>query len=118
MDLGVKNDPPTTAVAMLSDSQESKEPKIHYPNFCIRDELAEKFAKEFEIKKDQEFEAVVKIKVSGWADEEYGKRVELSVMEIAPSGGKTGKSESKSESGETTETSSDEKPAISALLKG
>ena len=118
MDLGAKEELiPTTAMAMLSKPEENKEPKIRYPNFCLRDDLAEKFAQEFEIKKDQEFTAVVKLKVSGWSDQEYGKNVEFSVMELTPQGEKSGKSDKKAEAETAEETASEEKPAISALLK-
>jgi hypothetical protein len=59
-----------------------KEPKIVYPDFCVRDEAATKLLDEYECTLGEEIAATVRLRVSKLQSDEYGKCVGFEVIEI------------------------------------
>lgn len=79
--------------------------KPSYPNTCLTDAIAEAFEKQFGgVKVDQEFSLTVRVRVTGTNHNEYGKRIELALLEI-----EDGESEGESEEGDSAEEEKSEK---------
>jgi len=87
IDLGTKPEPPEAVGAPTKE-----EPKIQYPSFTLRDENVDKLKEEtgHDCQVDDVYLADVKLRVSGVRSDEYGKSIELEVVEmdeIEPEGG-------------------------------
>lgn len=88
-------------------------PDVTYPSFCLNDDVAKEFIEAHEINLGKEFEATVKLKVTGVRKDEYGQSVTFDVFELNTDG----ESSSKEEGGEEkNDKMKSKKPAINALL--
>lgn len=80
MDLGRKADSPE-GIPTASPAK-SKEPKMIYPQFDLRDKVVEAFDKEYDCEVDDVIEAKVKLRVSGVRKDEYGQSKTFEVLSI------------------------------------
>ena len=96
----------------LSDSPGIPDmPDVAYPSICLNDDVAKEFIEAHEIDLGKEFEATVKLKVTGVRKDEYGQSFD--VIELNTDG----ESSSKEEGGEEkNDKMKSKKPAINALL--
>jgi len=79
MELGRKaEDSPITTASPAK----GKEPKMVYPQFDLRDKVAEAFGKEYDCDVGDELTATVKLRVSGIRNDEYGQSKTFEVTEI------------------------------------
>lgn len=60
----------------------SKEPKMIYPQFDLRDKVSEAFGKEYDCDVGDTLTATVKLRVSGIRNDEYGQSKTFEVTEI------------------------------------
>jgi len=115
MDLGRKNETKGIEIS----AQAPQLPDVTYPSFCLNDDVATKFAEAYPIKKDGEFYARVKLKIAGWADRDYGKNIDINVLEIEPEDEAKGDKPDKKDDdddGEDKGKMKSDKPGIQAIL--
>lgn len=79
MDLGRKSEEPGIPTAAPS---KTKEPKMIYPQFDLRDKVVEAFDKAYDCEVDDVIEAKVKLRVSGVRKDEYGASKTFEVLSI------------------------------------
>jgi hypothetical protein len=82
MNLGKETKPPETAGVPLASPTDSKEPKISYPDFTVRDDAAKELLKEWPCELGQEYAATVLVRVSALRADEYGQSVSFEVKEL------------------------------------
>lgn len=80
MDLGRKSEQPEGLPT--ASPAKGKEPKMIYPQFDLRDKVAEAFGKEYDCDVGDELTATVKLRVSGIRNDEYGQSKTFEVTEI------------------------------------
>lgn len=71
-----------TGPVALAVPGESKEPKVVYPDFCVRDEAATKLLDAYPCSLGDEIAATVLLKVTALREDEYGKSVTFEVREV------------------------------------
>lgn len=79
MDLGRKAEEPGLVTASPA---KSKEPKMVYPQFDLRDKVAEKFGEEYDCDVGDTLTATVELRVSGIRNDEYGQSKTFEVTKI------------------------------------
>jgi hypothetical protein len=82
MNLGKEIKEPTPGGVSLAAPTDSKEPKISYPDFTVRDEAATKLLEEYSCDVGEEIAATVRLKVSGRREDEYGKSITFEVLDL------------------------------------
>jgi len=73
-------------------------PDVSYPSFSLNDKVAEEFEKQCDCKMGDTLTATVKLKVTGYSDDQIGKRVQLDVLSldnVSEEGGEKGEGETK-----------------------
>lgn len=103
MDCGTKH----KGELMPTKAANPKKPKISYPSFTLNDDKAAAFLKETKAEVGDVFTGSNKIEVTGMRDDEYGKSVTISVIELND----LAESEASESKAEDEGDAEDEKPA-------
>lgn len=80
MDLGIKQEAPKPIDAPVSP--DSKEPKVSYPSYDVRDAAADELRKQYGCDVDVEGTAKIKFRIAGNSKDQYSNRVTIEVQSM------------------------------------